>query len=389
MDPGLAMPLHFPRAAKPSTLEHVLVGRESERSERIPPRAAGAPSASRLTECSQHEPSAKPSPHAIASLPAFLAPLVEDLDSIDAIELDARLRRALRIEQRMLSEMAPLLLEVARSRAYRRRGFSNLAAFAREQLGMSPRKAQALLRLERAGDLCPELRAAFREGVLSWVQAHALVPVLALEDSQPWRAAWVAHAAAITARRLEDDVERAIATGCLDPASLSPTSFCEDVQTGAHPTVPGETINLFFTAPTDVARVFQSVLATVQRRIERRNGRTASESEALDAMLEHCFAAWSPENPKIPPDHRVFERDGWRCTVPGCTSYRNLHSHHIWFRSHDGPDDSWNRTALCAAHHHRCVHEGIGRIRIRGRAPDGLRFELPLATYGPGERILR
>ena len=34
------------------------------------------------------------------------------------------------------------------------------------------------------------------------------------------------------------------------------------------------------------------------------------------------------------------------------------------------------------------MHEGIGRIRIRGRAPDALRFELPLATYGPGERII-
>jgi hypothetical protein len=210
------------------------------------------------------------------------------------------------------------------------------------------------------------------------------VPVLVLEHSQPWRAAWVAHATTVTVRRLEDDVERAIATGYLDPASLS-----GDVQTGAHPTDPGEMIHLFFTAPADVARLFQGVLATVQRRIERRNGRTASESEALDAMLEHCFAAWSPENPKIPPDHRVFERDGWRCTVPGCTSYRNLHSHHIVFRSDNGPDDDWNRTALCAAHHHRCVHEGIGRIRIRGRAPDALRFELPLVTYGPGERILR
>jgi len=59
------------------------------------------------------------------------------------------------------------------------------------------------------------------------------------------------------------------------------------------------------------------------------------------------------------------------------------------FRSDNGPDDSWNRTALCAAHPHRCVHEGIGRIRIRGRAPDALRFELPLMSYGPGERILR
>ena len=105
-------------------------------------------------------------------------------------------------------------------------------------------------------------------------------------------------------------------------------------------------------------------------------------------MLEHCFAAWSPEHPKIPPDHRVFERDGWRCTVPGCTSYRNLHDHHIQYRSHGGSDELWNRTTLCAAHHQRSVHEGIGRIRIRGRAPDELRFELPLVTYGPGERIL-
>jgi hypothetical protein len=162
-----------------------------------------------------------------------------------------------------------------------------------------------------------------------------------------------------------------------------------DVQTGAHPTVEkseDEPLTFTFTAPADVARLFKAVLATVQRRIERHNGRTASESEALDAMLEHCFATWAPANAKIPKEHRVFERDGWRCTVPGCTSYRNLHSHHIRFRSANGPDDPWNRTTLCAAHHHRCVHEGIGRIRIRGRAPDALRFELPLATYGPNER---
>ena len=36
----------------------------------------------------------------------------------------------------------------------------------------------ALLRLERAGDVCPELRAAYRDGSLSWVQAQALAPVL-------------------------------------------------------------------------------------------------------------------------------------------------------------------------------------------------------------------
>src|SRR5262249_39333287 len=145
--------------------------------------AAGTPPA---TGCAQH---------AFTNLPAFLTPLLASLDSIDPIEIDARLRRALKIEQRLLSEMASLLLEVAHSRAYRGRGFSTLASYARERLGMSPRKAQGLLRLERAGDLCPELRAAFRSGELSWVQAHALVPIVELEHSQPWRAAWIAHAA--------------------------------------------------------------------------------------------------------------------------------------------------------------------------------------------------
>ena len=46
--------------------------------------------------------------------------------------------------------MAPLLVEVARSRAYRSRGCSSLAVFARERLGISPPKAQGWLRLERA-----------------------------------------------------------------------------------------------------------------------------------------------------------------------------------------------------------------------------------------------
>jgi len=372
VDPGLTAPFHLPRAANGCAeqgLHEQRVGREHP-----------ASSDSGKTEGGMR-----------CALPPY--ELVDGLESADAVELDARLLRALRIEQRWLADLAPVLLEVARSRGYRSRGCSSLGAFAREWLGMSPRKAQALLRLERASGICPALGEAYRTGRLTGVQAHELIPVLVLEHAEPWRLAWVAHAETVSVRRLEEDVERALVTGRLDPRSLS-----EDVQTGAHPTAEKSedeclesqvgTATLFFAAPADVARLFKAVLATVQRRIERHNGRTASESEALDAMLEHCFETWALPNAKVRRDHRVFERDGWRCTVPGCSSYRNLHNHHIRFRSRGGPDDLWNRTALCAAHHQRSVHEGIGRIRIRGRAPDGLRFELPLATYGPGERIL-
>jgi hypothetical protein len=208
----------------------------------------------------------------------------------------------------------------------------------------------------------------------------ALVPILVLDHAEPWREPWIAHAERVTVRRLEEDVERAITTGVLDPEADSQADL-DDAQTGAHPMAADETETLFFTAPVDVARLFKAVLATVQRRIEHGNGRLSSESEALDAMLEHCFETWGLPNGKVPPEHRVFERDGWRCTVPGCTSYRNLHDHYIHYRSAGGSDDLSNRTTLCAAHHLRGVHAGI--IRIRGRAPDGLRFEFPFATYGP------
>jgi hypothetical protein len=78
--------------------------------------------------------------------------------------------------------------------------------------------------------------------------------------------------------------------------------------------------------------------------------------------------------------------------VPGCTSYANLQAHHVRFRSAGGSGALSNLVTLCAFHHLRGVH--AGRIRVRGRAPDGLRFELgvrpgraPLVVYRSGDRL--
>ena len=319
----------------------------------------------------------------------FLRSLADGLGEADPFELDARLRRAVRLEQRLCAEMGPLLLELAQRRAYRTVGCPSLDVFAREGLGISPRKAQALLRLERACVLSPALGEAWRAARLSWRQAHVLVPLFVLEESAPWHAAWVARAQRVTVRRLEDDVDRAIASGCLDPEAKA--AALPDPHTGAHPTGPAgpTTPYSIFGCPRDVARLFRAVLATVQRRIERHTGRPASESEAFGAMLDHALESWGAHT-KVPPEHRVFARDGWRCTAPGCTSYRNLHDHHIRFRSAGGSDDLSNRTTLCAWHHLRGVHAGV--VRCTGQAPHGLRFELgvrigkpPLASYRSGE----
>jgi len=162
-------------------------------------------------------------------------------------------------------------------------------------------------------------------------------------------------------------------------------------QIGAKPRVCQEDTCLFFHAPQSVARLFLSVLCTVRRRIEAQTGRLPTEGEGFEAMLDHVIDVWGGYGRRLPAAHRVFERDGWRCTVPGCSSLANLHDHHIVYRSAGGSDDLLNRTTLCAWHHLRGVHGGV--VRCVGKAPSDLRFELgvrpgarPLLGFGPGER---
>jgi hypothetical protein len=305
------------------------------------------------------------SPGAERPMPPFAAWLERDLDRADAFELDARLRRGSRLEAQRLARVAALLESTVASGRHR-----SLDAYAEEHLDMAPSRARALLRIARASRRCPELGAAFGSGRISWVQAHAIVPVLFEPGAERHRAAWVARAARVTVRRLRDDVEAALASGAFAPEG--------DLQTGAIARPRAASIRLFFAAAPEVAHLFRAALATLQRRL------ACSQSEALEAMLAHAVATWQPENQRR--QDAIFERDGWRCTVPGCSSYRNLHAHHISFRSAGGSDDPTNLTTLCAWHHLRGVHAGV--VRCTGAAPDALRFELPVITYGPGEVIM-
>jgi len=104
---------------------------------------------------------------------------------------------------------------------------------------------------------------------------------------------------------------------------------------------------------------------------------------AFERLLWHVIAYWEST-----PRHRdpIFARDGWRCTVPACSSRRSLHDHHVVFRSRGGGNARENRTTICAAHHLHGVHAGT--IRASGEAPSDIRWELgvrsgapPLLTY--------
>jgi hypothetical protein len=339
---------------------------------------------------------------------------VEGLEQADAFELDERFRRALSMEQRLDARVGPLLTLAWDHWVHRGLGYPTREAYARERLGMDPTRARALVRLERAAVLSEPFARAYRTGALSWVKAGVLVPLVSSDRLGRFMEDWVAWANRVTVRRLRDDVEWAVALEETDPVAfaqsggLPPEARGEggtrndesgpsehdggrDREIGAPQRESAEeTCSVRFIGPADVVQLFRAVLCTVRRRMEGEIGRLPTEGEALGVMLDHVLSSWGALDTKVAARHRVFDRDGWRCAAPGCTSMQNLHDHHIRFRSAGGSDAPENRVTLCAFHHLRGVH--AERLRCVGQAPDGLTWQMgirpgaaPLIAYRSGD----
>ncbi len=366
---------------------------------------AEKPEAGRRSEASGSA-AAEPVPAARAparELPSPVASLAAGLEEADAFELDRRLRQAVRLEQTLDAAIAPLLRRVV-SRDYEWRGdYRALASYASEELGISAGKARALLRLERAGDVCPELRDSYRSGRLSWVKAHCLLPLLLLDLPGEWRPAWVAWAERVTVRRLAADVERALLLRAGHDLAWHRCKY--HPERAQDPIPPGErqlcapdvdleaTQELAFRVPREVAWLYGAVREMLRSKLRRETGRFLTDGEVFDGLLDGALLTWTLREPRARRPDPVVERDGYLCAVPGCTSRRNLHDHHIVFRSACGSDAPENRTTLCAFHHQRGLHAGL--LRIRGRAPGELLFELglrpgaaPLVRYRSGDIVV-
>ncbi len=282
--------------------------------------------------------------------------------------------------------------------------------YVRERLGISNRKAWALLKVEKATRRGDAFARAYGDGTLSWARALALVPVVARENA----AAWVAHARAVTVRRLCDDVDAVLEAHdrsgvLLDPPPLDgeyipsdadgpeepePSSVVADghdsspmaaresrcremtppmrLHIGAHRGAPEVCdVEIRFTGPASVVALFRDVLDAFAE-----GG--APRWAALEALLRHVIRYWEGL-----PRHRdpIFARDGRRCTVPGCSARRNLHDHDLVFRSCGGGNSRDTRTTICAAHHLHGVHAGT--IRASGTAPDAIAWQLGVRPDAP------
>lgn len=332
-------------------------------------------------------------------------------DPSDPFALDARLAEAARVLRTIEPRIGRLLRVVVDQRIYRTFGHPAFEGYVRERLGLSARKAWALLKIEQALLRSGDFARAYRDGRLSWVRALALLPVLDRTNA----AAWIARAESVTVRRLSDEIEWVLASrDALGPdVSLAPPPVdsrlaspvrvtaadeCRDsspaarLQIGAHAVesagdriapmgAPTDATNrhsalerraaldvcdaeIRFTGPTSVVALLRDVLDAFADSSEPR-------WTALERLLRHVITHWE----STPRHHDpVFARDRWRCTVPACSSRRNLHDHHLRFRSRGGDNTRDNRTTVCAAHHLHGIHDGT--IHATGVAPYAIEWRL-------------
>jgi len=255
--------------------------------------------------------------------PSRLAKLAEGAEGCTPRELDRRLRAATAFLQTVDLEIGRLLRQVAGRRLYAELGLPSFERYVTERLDLAPSTARRLVRMARAEHSHPAVATAFREGRVTLLQAEVLLRGGSLELAEK-----------VTLRRLEQEV------------------------------LPGE---VDFWAPPEVARLFVAM-------VEAMGG--------LEPLLDHALRTWLAMEQRG-QDYQIYQRDGWRCAMPGCRARRGLHCHHVIFRSHDGGDDAWNLLTLCVVHHQYLVHRGL--IRIQGQAPDRLVFEMGVGRFASGD----
>ncbi|MCC6765742.1 MAG: HNH endonuclease [Deltaproteobacteria bacterium] len=368
-----------------------------------------------------------PSGRARNRAPLSLAPPA----SSDPVALDARLVEAMRVLRTIEPRIGRSLRVVVDHRFYGTVGCASFEDYVRERLGISARKAWALLKIEKATLRSGDFARAYREGRLSWVRALSLLPVLDRENA----AAWIARSELVTVRRLCDEIDWVLAardalgpsvslgpppvdSRLLPPSAAGSTDECRvlsltaRLQIGAHVADPVAAVGagaairhsgvgeqdpapgpfgpvdasrppaasevcdaeIRFSGPTSVVALLRDVLDAFADPSDATEPRWA----ALERLVRHVIACWE-STPRHPDP--VFARDRWRCTVPACSSRRNLHDHHIRFRSRGGDNTRDNRTTVCAAHHLHGLHDGT--IHATGTAPHAIEWRLGVRPGAP------
>ncbi|MGH9463721.1 MAG: HNH endonuclease signature motif containing protein [Vicinamibacteria bacterium] len=264
-------------------------------------------------------------------------------------EVDRRLVAAARVHRRVESVLCFYLQEVENRRLYLQYGFASTVDYGRERLGFEERKTRSLVNMaERFEDL-PRLEEASPRG-------HSL------DESEGSRESRDAQDGGPMARALQEHEQPAARAG-------------GQTRAAAH-----REKTLVFVLEGDRVEAWEQA----REALERLAGKTLSDIEAFDLMCAEalCTYATTPafgdgEETDGGYLRQVADRDGWKCSRPGCSNRSALTANHIIPRARGGPNEAWNLHVVCAECHAAITE---GRLKVKGRAPKGLTWEGPLGV---------
>jgi hypothetical protein len=277
---------------------------------------------------------------------AFIAP--PSPDARDTLRLDAELRDLAAMRAGWDSLLGHLAMLMKHAGLWRDMGFAKFAQYCEERLGVATRTVEQRAALARRLYSLPALRNALREGRVSYEQARLVADVA---DERTERA-WIERAERTTCIALRREIE-----GEQDAQMCREEQMCGRAE-------------LSLRVPRRVA----ALLAAALRAAASAEGAFLPAGRGLQRIAEHFIATWKPLlATRSTPRRRAIVRDRGFCQAPGC-SRAAVHVHHVEFRSRGGGDEEANLVSLCAAHHLLGIHGGL--LRVRGRAPDALEWEL-------------
>jgi hypothetical protein len=331
------------------------------------------------------------------------SPTTDDAKSnLSIAELDQRLEKAVQENERSERLICDYLLAMGDRRGYEKFGFSDIYYYAEGRFGFSPRKTRYLLHLAQQLRRFPRIKEALAQGRLGWTKASRVARVATTENE----VMWLESALSLSVRDLDRKInEQRDGMGVKIRAWLTQDQanvweqalevcrrLCgEDFDVGrCLEYIAGDFLATYaYLAYQKEERecceaqntTTEDTTAAEPKQVE--GGPSDEETEAVE--LRVC-----PDNDGLPCPTTpaaygktwrfVLERDAYRCQYPDCGARRELHVHHIWFRSRSGTkgrarSNSPQNLITTCVFHHRMIHAGT--IGVKGQAPSELIWRRP------------
>ncbi len=329
-------------------------------------------------------------------------------------ELDRQLREVIEVEDELQRCLGRILEALRTHGAWATLMFHGVGHYAEQRLGVCRRTAEERAQLARVTRRLPVIGAAYDDGRIGSEAALLVARVVELAGAEPeLQAEWVERAEQYSIKRLRDEV-RAIGRSRWTAEELSDGRPLDDQQWQRSleqspgtirdrvsrlaleaARLPQADVFLSLRLPADVADDFLRSLEWRRSSIERDvtavpwdrpwpdehaplsvlvgrlfsvRARRVPTWVGLLGLLEDFVTTWDANPAALRRrGDKIYSRDGWRCTAPGCTSRRNLEDHHVQYRSQGGGNDLENRIAICRFHHQLGEHGSLASCR--GTAP--------------------